>query len=390
VTAQAAPLPAPAAPAPTRSEAARRLWWATAVPLISIALALVVGALVIEVSQVLTNEPFDPWLWVTAYQALLEGSLGSWDAIVNTLVVTSPLILGGLSVAFGFKAGLFNIGAQGQFWMGLLGAVWVGVALRDASPLVAVPAALLGGMAAGAFWGFIPGVLKAVSGAHEVVTTIMLNYIAGFVLAWAVSGPLRVKAAPAAVTQTVGNAALPILAGRNGHVGILIALAAVVVVSWVLYRTTFGFEIRTVGANQDAARYAGMRPRLLIVATMSICGLLAGLAGANEILGVSHKTQTSYATSVGFDAIAVALLGRSSPMGVVLAALLFGVLRAGAPLMQLKAEIPVALIDVLQATILFFLVANSVVIRWLRVRNVRPGISKGEQITAVVRNEPPP
>ncbi len=296
-------------------------------------------------------------------------------------------MLGGLSVAFGFKAGLFNIGAQGQFLMGLLGAVWVGVALRDASPFIAIPAALLGGIAAGAFWGFIPGVLKAVSGAHEVVTTIMLNYIALSVLAWAVNGPLRVAAAPAAITPSVGNAALPILAGRNGHTGILIALVAVLVVGWVLYRTTFGFEVRTVGANPEAARYAGMRPRTIIVATMSICGLLAGLAGAIEMLGLSHKTTSSYATNVGFDAIAVALLGRSSPFGVLFAALLFGIMRSGAGLMQIKAGIPVELVDVLQATILFFLVANSVIRRWLRISDVRPGMSASEKITRVVANE---
>jgi ABC-type uncharacterized transport system permease subunit len=386
MTALSPPVSSPPSPAP--SERLRRLWWLIAVPLVSILLALVVGAVIILASELLVGSgTLELTLPLTAYAAMLQGSLGSWDAIVNTLVVTTPLVLGGLSVAFGFKAGLFNIGAQGQFLMGLLGAVWVGVALRDASPFIAVPAALLGGIAAGAFWGFIPGVLKAVSGAHEVVTTIMLNYIALSVLAWAVNGPLRVAAAPAAITPTVGNAALPILAGRNGHTGILIALVAVLVVGWVLYRTTFGFEVRTVGANPEAARYAGMRPRMIIVATMSICGLLAGLAGAIEMLGLSHKTTSSYATNVGFDAIAVALLGRSSPLGVLFAALLFGIMRSGAGLMQIKAGIPVELVDVLQATILFFLVANSVIRRWLRMSDVRPGMSASEKITRVVANE---
>ena len=364
------------AAAPARTPVARPwtgIGTTLAVPLVSILLALVVGAVIIELSQLLTpGGTFDVWLPLEAYRALLEGSLGSWNAIVNSLVVTTPLVLGGLSVAFGFKAGLFNIGAQGQFLMGVLGAVTVGVVLRDASPFVAIPAALVGGMIAGAFWGFIPGVLKATSGAHEVVTTIMLNYIALSVFAAVVNGPLRVKGAPSAVTTTVGNAALPILTGRNGHTGILIALIAVAVVSFVLYRTTFGFEVRTVGANPEAARYAGMRPRRLIVITMSICGLLAGLAGAGEILGITHKTTASYATSVGFDSIAVALLGRSSPVGVLFAALLFGIMRSGAGQMQIQTGIPPELVDVLQATILFFLVANVAIRRAVSGRRRRP------------------
>jgi len=214
-----------------------------------------------------------------------------------------------------------------------------------------------------------------------VVTTIMLNYIAASILAWAVTGPLRVKAAPSAVTTTVGNAALPILSGRNGHTGILIAIVAVIVVSWLLYRTTFGFEVRTVGANPEAARYAGMRPRFLIVVTMSICGLLAGLAGAGELLGITHKTTASYATTVGFDSIAVALLARSSPVGVFFAALLFGIMRSGAAQMQIIAGIPVELVDVLQATILFFLVINPVIRHLLRIKNVRTGSGTPSTIT---------
>ena len=365
---------APAAPpVPPRPRPWSGLGTTLFVPLLSILLALIVGAVVIELSQLLTpGKAFNVWLPLEAYRAMLEGSLGSWNNIVNTLVVSTPLILGGLSVAFGFKAGLFNIGAQGQFLMGVLGAVTVGVALRDSAPIIAIPAALLGGVIGGAIWGFIPGVLKALSGAHEVVVTIMLNYVALSVLAAAVNGPLRVKAAPSAVTSTVGDAALPILFGRNGHTGIIIALIAVAVVSWVLYRTTFGFEVRTVGANPDAARYAGMRPRRLIVLTMSICGLLAGLAGAIELLGITHKTTASYATSVGFDSIAVALLGRSSPVGVLLSALLFGVMRAGAGQMQIQTGIPSELVDVLQATVLFFLVAN-VAIRRLLTRRDRSG-----------------
>jgi general nucleoside transport system permease protein len=384
---------AAAAVPPSRSGAGfgarlRNLWLTLAVPLGSIVLALIVGAVIILASEfVIPGHTFDPWLPLKAYDALLLGAIGSWNAIVHSLVVTTPLVLGGLSVAFGFKAGLFNIGAQGQFLMGVLGSVMIGVTLRDQAVYIAVPAAVIGGALFGAAWGFIPGFLKAFSGAHEVVTTIMLNYIAAFVLAGMVNGPLRVPAAPSAVTQTVGNAALPILFGRDGHIGLLIALIAVGVVQWLLYRTTFGFEVRTTGANPEAARYAGMRPRYLVVVTMSICGLLAGLAGTCELLGITHKTTSSFATTVGFDAIAVALLARSNPIGVLFSAMLFGFMRAGAGSMQIQAGIPVELVDVLQATVLFFLVANVLVRRIFRLRNARTGIGAAQNFAANYGNE---
>jgi len=183
-----------------------------------------------------------------------------------------------------------------------------------------------------------------------------------------------VPGAPSPITPDVGNAAYPILIGRNGHLGLLIALAMVGVVSWLLYRTTFGFEVRTAGANPDAARYAGMRPRTLIVVTMTICGALAGLAGTSDVLGIQHHVTSSYGTSVGFDSIAVALLGRSSPIGILFAALLFGAMRSGATLMQISAGIPAQLVDVLQATILLFLVATPVLQRVFRVRGAKSGI----------------
>ncbi len=368
--------------------ALRRLWSIVALPVAAIAASLVVGSLIIIGSEIaVPGQQLNLFLPLDAYAGLAQGALGSETAIINSLAAAAPLVLGGLSVAFGFRAGLFNIGAQGQFLMGLLGAAWVGVTLREAEPVIAIGGALLGGIVGGAIWGFIPGFLKAASGAHEVVTTIMLNYIAASVLAGVVNGPLRVPAAPSAITLDVGNAALPILFGRNGHLGLLMALLAVGLISFVLFRTTFGFEVRTVGANPDAARYAGMRPRLLIVVTMMICGALAGLAGAGEMLGIAHKTTSSYATSVGFDSIAIALLGRSSPLGVLLAALLFGSLRAGAGLMQLRAGIPVELVDVLQATILLFIVANVVLRRLLRLRDVKTDVGPTDTITKTYGSE---
>ncbi|MEA2620591.1 MAG: ral nucleoside transport system permease protein, partial [Chloroflexota bacterium] len=206
--------------AEARRSLPRRIWAIGGLPFISIVLALVVGAVVILVSELLLpDHVFDWTLPITAYLALIEGSLGSPDNVIKTFVASVPLVLAGLSVALGFKAGLFNIGAQGQFLVGALGAVTVGVAFGQAPGLVAIPIAVLAGVLAGAAWGFIPGVLKAVSGAHEVVTTIMLNYVAISLLAWAVSGPLKVVGSPSPITHDVGNAAFPILIGTTGHLG---------------------------------------------------------------------------------------------------------------------------------------------------------------------------
>ena len=223
-------------------------------------------------------------------------------------------MFGGLAVGFAFRAGLFNIGVQGQFLMGALGSVIVGVWVADLPPLVAIPLAVLAGIAFGAAWGFIPGFLKAVSGAHEVVSTIMLNYIAVAILAAMVSGPLKVPKSPSPVTYDVGNAALPIIIPPNGHLGIPLAVLAAIFVWWLLFRTTWGFEVRAVGANSEAARYAGMRPKLITVATMSFSGALGGMAGACVLLGVTHTMTSSFGTTVGFDSIAVALLARSDPL----------------------------------------------------------------------------
>ena len=267
----------------------RRTWSILAVPILVTVLSLLLGAAIILASElIVTGHKFDPALPVTAYGALIQGAFGTTDAVVRTLVFSAPLLFGGLAVAFGFKAGLFNIGAQGQFLVGALGAVVVGVALADAPAPVAIVAATLAGIIGGAVWGFIPGFLKAVSGAHEVVSTIMLNYVAVQLLAALVSGPLKVPKSPSPVTYDVGNAAFPIVIGSTGHIGIILAVIAAGFVWWLLFRTTWGFELRSVGANPDAARYAGMHPKLLIVATMTFSGALAGLAGTTVLLGVTH------------------------------------------------------------------------------------------------------
>ncbi len=345
----------------------RRLVRLAAVPVVAVIGALVVGAIIISLSSLAAGS-LDLMLPLQAYANMFEGAFGSTRGLLFTVATATPLILGGMAVGLGFKAGLFNIGAQGQFLMGALGSAAVGAWIGGAPGLVAIPVAILSGAVLGAAWGFIPGALKAWTGAHEVVTTIMLNFIAGAIIGFLITGPLEAPGFGFSRTGPLGNAALPSFEGTTIHLGVLIAFGLVPVVWWLVWRSTLGFEIRTVGANPDAARYAGMHPAFITILTMSLCGLLAGLAGAGQILGISGFMTASYGTSIGFDAISIALLGRSNPFGITAAALLFGAMRAGSGLMQIEAGIPVEIIDVIQALILLFLAADIVIRRLLRIR----------------------
>jgi len=347
------------------------------VPVLAVLLGLIAGAAVMVISNSLSSGVTDLGLPFRAYASLLAGSLSGLDEVVRTISEATPLILAGLSVGIGFKAGLFNIGANGQFLMGALGAAAAGAAVSGSPPLLAIPTALGAGMLAGAAYGFIPGALKAWTGAHEVVTTIMLNFIAAALIAYLVTGPLATPGASFARTGDVGNAALPVIIGRadgTGNLGILLALAAVPLAYLLLFRSVLGFEMRTVGANPSAALYAGMRPGRLIILTMSLCGLLAGVAGAGQVLGISHSISASYSTSVGFDAITIALLGRAHPVGIFFSALLFGLMRAGSALMQIRERVPVEIIDVIQAVILLFLAADIIVRTIFRIRAQRAAV----------------
>jgi simple sugar transport system permease protein len=376
-------------PAPNRlTRLGNQVWGTMALPLLSIVLALVVGAIVIVLTSALEpGKPLNFALPLEAYGALFEGSLGGENGRVSTLVQATPLILAALGIGLAFKAGLFNIGGEGQFLLGALAAVAASQVVKDSGPLVAIPIAMIAGAAVGALWGFIPGFLKAFSGAHEVVTTIMLNFTARALMSALIVGPLRLPRSPQPVTPTVGDAAFPILLGRDGHIGILLAVAAVPIFWFLLYRTTLGFEIRAVGANPDASRYAGMKPRRLVALTMAIAGLMAGLAGTGNILGINHQMNATFTTSVGFDAITVALLGRSHPFGIAGAALLFGGMRAGAGLMQIRAGVPAELVDVLQAIILLFLVASPVIQRLLRLRGVKASLGTTDTMARTYGSE---
>jgi simple sugar transport system permease protein len=334
---------------------------------IAIVLGLLVGAVLIILSGVIgPSKTFDLTLPITAYSALLEGAFAGPKAIANTLNAATPLIFAGLSVAFGFRAGLFNIGANGQLLVGAFCAAIVGTTVALPFPLALALAILAGGIG-GAVWGFIPGALKAWRGAHEVVTTIMLNSVAYLLLNLLASSVFKDPTATFPRTSDIGTGAvLPIiLENTRLHGGIILAVLSAIVVWFVLFKTTLGFEIRTVGANASAARYAGIRPALITILTMSIAGGLAGVGGSVEILGITKNYPAEYIVNYGFDGIAVALLGRAHPLGVVGGALLFGVMRAGAGSMQRATEIPVDIISIVQGVILLFVAAQIIIQRLL-------------------------
>jgi general nucleoside transport system permease protein len=365
------------------------------IPIVSILLALFIGAIIIILSSLDTEGSLNLLLPIVAYESLFEGATGvsflnvedgaialgfsielerAVRNVTNTLAATAPLILTGLAVGLGFKGGLFNIGGTGQVLVGGFLAALVGAAVAGLPAPLAVTVALLAGCLGGAFYGFIPGALKAFSGAHEVVTTIMLNSLAAFVLIGLVNDIFRIQGPTFARTADVGNAKLPLWFDQDGIFQMAIALTLAALAYVLIYRTTLGFEIRTTGANPSAARYAGMSPRRLTVLTLSMCGLFAGLAGAIEILSLGYYPAV-FGTTIGFAGITVALLGRANPIGIVLAALLLGGMRAGAPAMQITADIPIEIIDLIQGLILLFLAAEVVIRRLLRIRaeRVTPG-----------------
>ncbi|MGH2779330.1 MAG: ABC transporter permease, partial [Actinomycetota bacterium] len=304
----------------------------------------------------------------TAYSALFRGAFGSPTAISETLVASTPLILAGLSVALAFRAGLFNIGAEGQIILGMVFASYVGFTFN--LPLIIhLPLTLLAGFAGGAVWGAVPGFLKAKTGAHEVITTIMLNYIAVYLLTFLLKTTTfqRPGRTDPLSKNVLESARLPSFGDYRVNWGIVLAILMAVVVWYLLFRTTIGFRFRAVGANPNAAAYAGMSVAGTYVLAMALAGGLAGLAGTANLVGIIYSMSPGF-LNYGFDAIALALLGRTHPFGVVLAALLFGALRAGALTMQGSAQVGVDIIVVIQALIIMFVAAPALVREIYRIK----------------------
>jgi general nucleoside transport system permease protein len=384
--------------------AALRSGNAVVVTLLSLVMALAVAGVLIAVTDDRTRTSMGYFFQVpgdtfsfgwqavsSAYTALFEGSIldpstlssGSFTQIMNplseTMLNATPLICTGLSVGLAFRAGLFNIGGQGQIIMAAVFAGYVGFAV-SLPPVVHVVVAVLAGVLGGALWGGLAGWLKARTGAHEVISTIMLNYVAFNLLAYLL-GVRGFQAPPygQAISNNVdASARLPHLlgAGLRLHVGLLLALAAAAGVGWLLDRSTIGFQLRAVGANQFAARTAGMSVERSYLLVMIFAGGLAGLAGVSQILGTNPAITQDIDAGIGFDGITVALLGRARPGGTVLAGLLFGALKAGGVQMQARTGTPIDLVVVIQSLIVLFIAAPQLVRAVFRLREGHGGVSQ--------------
>lgn len=399
-----APAQTPAVPEAPRAKRRGSAWDTALVTVLSFVTALVISAILIAISDQQTRSslkyfghyPGDTFrfawsaIWHT-YQALFYGAIfnphtagngtlaGYLGPISETLTDATPLIAGGLAVGVAFRAGLFNIGGQGQI---ILGAIFAGfVGFHWHMPVVIhLIVAILAGVLGGALWGGLSGFLKAKTGAHEVITTIMLNYVAVNLLGYLLS--VKGFQAPPygqAISNPVDhNATLPLLLGGSlrVHLGLILSLAAAAFVWWLLKYSRLGFRLRAVGANPFAAKTAGMHVENSYVVVMLLSGALCGLAGVSQVLGTNPQITGDIDAGIGFDAITVALLGRANPVGTVFAGLLFGALHAGGPMMQQYA--PIELVQVIQSLIVLFIAAPAVIRAIFRLKT--SGASVGAEL----------
>ena len=357
------------------------------VPALAVLTGLLIGAIVIVASGSNVFEAYaslfvgsfgDPVRYFTGFQQLFTtgetaGLLRAIYPLTESLVTATPLIFAGLAVALGFRCGLFNIGAEGQFFIGALCSAYVGYSLVGLPGIIHLPLAILAGAAGGALWGIVPGYLKARFGAHEVVNTIMMNWIAYRLSDWLLNGPMKASGFRPVTPNVMYTAELPRFFPDPLRVnwGFILALVVAYALYWFLFKTTLGFEIRSVGANPDAAKYAGMNIIKNFVFVMALSGGLAGLAGSAQVLGVDHWVGQGFSAGYSYGPIALALLGKSHPMGVVLSALLFGFLQNGATRMQSIAGVPIDIISIIQGLVIIFIAAPGI-IRWLyRLKNIK-------------------
>lgn len=340
------------------------LWNAINIPLLAVLFGFIVGAIAVIA---IGKNPLQ------VYLAVWNSTFSDLRAFVTTLAYITPLVFTGLAVAFAFRCGMFNIGAEGQFIVGLFVSGFIGFTWPHLAPPLLLTLALLGGGLAGALWAGLPGLLKAKLGVHEVINTIMLNHIAFFFVNWLISGPFKApgyqatEGVPEAIRLTRLSDILPIDSAL-GHSGIFIALAAAIACYLVLWRTTLGLEVRATGLNPHAAQYAGISVTKNIILAMLISGFFSGLGGAVQTLGFRFRVyEMSGFPNFGFDGIAVALIGRNHPLGILLAAFLFGILKRADALIQMQADVPRQVVAIIQASVIFFVAADQI-IKWLLAR----------------------
>ncbi|MCL4516221.1 MAG: ABC transporter permease [Firmicutes bacterium] len=347
-----------------------RVW----IAVLAVLIGMVVGALFVLWSG---KNP------LVAYQALWQASFANWSSFGEMLVNVTPLIFTGLAIAFAFRAGLFNIGAEGQFIVGQIAAAWAGYAFTGLPAVLHVTLALLAGFLAGALWAAVPAYLKAKRGVHEVINTIMMNYIALYFTHFLVNGVLRGHPYLPVTKEILPTARLfrflpnaLIAESSRVNAGFLVALACALLVYYLMWKTTVGYEIRAVGLNPTAAEYRGISVAKNLILAMLVSGGLAGIGGAVQVLGIQYKFYDIFSfTNYGFDGIAVALIGNNHPAGVLGGALLFGFLARGGTAMQSIAEVPKEIINIIQAAIIIFVAADMMIRRLFRLK--RKGVTDG-------------
>jgi simple sugar transport system permease protein len=297
---------------------------------------------------------------LAAYRALLDGAAGNLNSLAETLLKAIPLTLAGIGVSVAFRAGVFNVGAEGQLYIGAMTSAWVGLLLGDQPWYVVLPTMMIAAMLAGALWAGIAGILKTTLGASELINTIMLNYIAIFFVGYLLHGPLQEPNSPLGQTARLGEAArLPrILEGTRLHAGIIIAIIAVVIVYVLLWRTVWGFQIRASGHNPEAAQSAGISAKWVILSSLLVSGALAGLAGFTEVAGIQRRMIENISPGYGYTAIVVALLGRTNPPAVFIAAILFAGLQVGASTMESAIGVPSAIATIIQYLIVLLIIGR--------------------------------
>ncbi|SNX53193.1 ABC transporter permease [Thermoanaerobacterium sp. RBIITD] len=324
-------------------------------PAFAVLIAIIIGSIIMLATG------FNP---ITAYASLFIGAFGNIDNIANTLANAVPLIITGLGVAIAFNAGLFNIGAEGQYWIGAIVGTWVGYNFNGLPWYIHIPFALIAAMIAGGLWGgIVPGFAKAYTGAHEVITTMMMSYVAIYFSHYLLEfGPMMQKGSVPQSPLIKKSAVLPtLIGGTQLSYGIFIAIIAALFVYWLMYKTVWGYEMRAVGFNQRASKYAGMNVPFNIILSLSLSGIFAGLAGAVQVMGVQHRLYDSFTSGYGYTAIVVSLLAKNNPIGVIFAALLFAALGTGSQYMQLNAQVPGQLTDVITGLIIFFVAADKII-----------------------------
>ncbi|MEH1832675.1 MAG: ABC transporter permease [Nostoc sp.] len=333
-------------------------------PLIAIASALIVGAILMLIAGA------NP---ITAYSILFQESLSTYFGFGNTLTKMTPLLFTSLGVLVALRAGQFNIGGEGQIYLGALGSTLIGLYVQGLPAVIHIPLALLAGFFFGAVWGWIPGYLKAKRGVNEVITTLLLNYIAVNLVSYLVQNPLMATGAPSPYSPLIAKTSrLPIILPQSlAHAGILFGLIAAGILWVLLVRSPLGYEITAVGFNPIAARYAHISVEGTIMLVMAAAGGLAGLAGSCEVMGLKYRLFEQVSPGYGFDAIAIAFLSRGSVVGVVLTSLFFAALRSGANVMQRSAGVSVTIVYAIQGFMVLFIAISFAVEREIRIKTQR-------------------